>query len=213
MSGTVKNTIEYTADLIGYVTGKEFDVPLAMQKIKEIMKNYDESMKNNSWDGVKSYTRGLIRSQWLNEEDASIVKIRGIDPGLDATEWVYIIGNKGNSVAPKGLYWTAEDLNSQTYTGGEYSNECVLSYCYNETTNKYEVIANRVWLSQGDLGNNVALSAQHDWNSKPKATVIGSYDTYADAQEVYAAAKAANGGSFVFANQAVAEQVKTQVNQ
>ncbi len=144
---------------------------------------------------------------------------------LGATEWAYMTEKsdwqKGIAIGPKGLYWTTEDINSYTYTrdannkngnNSGFSQEYVLSYYYNSTDNKYEVIANPVWMNQADLGGKAALSAKSDWekgntnwNDNHKdydanAIVIGSADTYAEAQKIYADAKTANGGSFVYTN-------------
>ncbi len=76
----------------------------------------------------------------------------GLLEGLDATTWVYYIGNNGKYFG-KGLYRMAEVLSDLSLINGnkDASAEYVLSYYFDFTDNTYNVIQNRVWLHQKDM--------------------------------------------------------------
>lgn len=138
---------------------------------------------------------------------------------MGATSWVYINDKNLGNVSPQGLYWTTEtitddmfDMNTnykketkdgETYYTQRmqtYSNQDLLSYYYDPSTKTYSVIKNPVWMNQADLNGSVALSAKKDWE-KPAAKGIGEpVSSFAEAQKIYEAEKARNGGSAIYQN-------------
>lgn len=63
------------------------------------------------------------------------------------------------------------------------------------------MVQNHVWMDQasisGSNGEPALAAITREWN-KPAGTVVGSYDTYREAQKAYEQAKANNGGSVIF---------------
>lgn len=153
------------------------------------------------------YTRGLIQSSWLTDDDRNDPTIGKLASELGATMWTYYNGKK-SGLESDVLYWTTEkDFDSAPLTkdanarGDGWSEQTVLSYRYDKNTGMYSVIENRAWLNQ--LGydrqkthNGLAqLSAEYD---KPKGNVLGSYSTYEEAQEAYKKAKADHEGQYIY---------------
>lgn len=156
--------------------------------------------------GNMNFTRGLIQSGWLTDDDKDDSTIGKLASELDATMWTYYNGKKSgfeNGV----LYWTTEDLDSVPLTrndnapGKNWSKETVLSYRYDRDTGKYSVIKNHVWLDQpgADGNNHKGLAQLKSEYSKPAGITLGpSYSTYAEAQQAYEQAKRNNNNSVVF---------------
>ena len=155
------------------------------------------------------YTRGLIQSSWLKDDDKDDPTIGKLASELGATMWTYYNGlNTGSyKLGPDGggLYWTTENLDSVPLTkdpNGNWSKETVLSYRYdpNAKDKKYSVIENRVWLGQpgadGQKHNGLAqLPVEF---GKPAGTTLGTYSTYEEAQKKYEAVKAEHGGNYIY---------------
>ncbi len=197
LGGYVKNVFTYASDMLAYFNGGEFDIPAAIERISSLQSNYS------------GWTRGMIRSGWLNDSDSTLEEIQGIADELGATTWIYVNGKQSKDVKPNGLYWTTEDLSQVDWVSGtgdaqDYSAQSLLSYYYSPSDNTYYVIKNRVWCNQSDLSGATSLSAQYDWsgkyNGKPVAEIVGSASSYAEAKKIYNDTVTANGGSFVFEN-------------
>lgn len=154
------------------------------------------------------YTRGLIQSSWLTDDDRNDPTIGKLASELDATMWTYYNGKKSD-LENGVLYWTTEDLDSVNLTkhavasGSDWSEETVLSYRYDRDTGTYSVIKNHVWLDQpgADKKTHKGLAQLKGEYSKPAGETLGpSYSTYAEAQQAYEQAKKANNNSVVFTN-------------
>ena len=145
-----------------------------------------------------NYTRGMIQSGWLTDDDKKDSTIGKLASELDATMWTYYNGQKGG-LESGVLYWTTEkDFDSANLNnmGNHLSKETVLSYRYDTKTKLYSVIENRVWLGQpgadGQPHNGLAqLPLEH---RKPAGTTLGEYRTYEEAQKKYKEVKAQHGG-------------------
>lgn len=145
--------------------------------------------------GDMNFTRGLIQSSWLTDEDKKDSTIGKLASELDATMWTYYNGKKSgfeNGV----LYWTTEDLDSVPLTpnantpGNNWSKETVLSYRYdrNDKQNPYSVIKNHVWLDQpgaDEQSNHKGLAQLPVEYTKPAGTIVGKYSTYEEARQAY----------------------------
>ena len=158
--------------------------------------------------GDMNFTRGLIQSGWLTENDKKDSTIGKLASELDATMWTYYNGKK-SGLENGVLYWTTENLDSVTLTpnantsGNNWSKETVLSYRYDRDTGTYSVIKNHVWLGQSgsDGKTHKGLAQLSGEYSKPAGEKIGpSYSTYAEAQQAYEQAKKDNNNSVVFTN-------------
>lgn len=120
--------------------------------------------------------------------------------------WTYYNGlNPNNKFGPGGggLYWTTEkdfDSTKLTDEGKGWSKQTVLSYYYNPKDKTYSVIENRAWLNQpgSDRKNHNGLAQLPVEHQKPEGNVLGTYDTYAKAQEKYNAVKAAHKGDYIY---------------
>lgn len=157
------------------------------------------------------YTRGLIQSSWLTDDDKKDSTIGKLASELDATMWTYYNGqnpNKRGYLESGVLYWTTENLDSVPLTpkantpGNNWSKETVLSYRYDRDTGTYSVIKNHVWLDQpgadGQKHNGLAqLSGEYH---KPEGTTLKTFHTYEDAKQFYEQAKKDNDNSVVFTN-------------
>lgn len=152
------------------------------------------------------YTRGLIQSSWLTDDDRNDPTIGKLASELDATMWTYYNGKK-SGLENGVLYWTTEELDSVTLTpnaktsGNNWSKETVLSYRYDRDTGKYSVIKNHVWLDQpgADKKTHKGLAQLKGEYTKPAGTPLGpSYSTYAEAKQAYEQAKKDNNNSVVF---------------
>ena len=152
------------------------------------------------------YTRGLIQSSWLTDDDKDDPTIGKLASELGATMWTYYNGKKSgfeNGV----LYWTTEELDSVTLTpnantpGNNWSKETVLSYCYDRDTGTYSVIKNHVWLDQPGADKQkthkglAQLSGEY---SKPAGEKIETFGTYAEAQQKYK--ELTKNGGYIYTN-------------
>lgn len=152
--------------------------------------------------GDMNFTRGLIQSGWLTDDDKHDSTIGKLASELDATMWTYYNGKK-SGLENGVLYWTTEELDSVTLTpnantpGNNWSKETVLSYCYDRDTGTYSVIENRAWVNQighdGKSNHNALAQAPSEYQ-KPPANVLGTYKTYEAAQQKYNEVKKAQGG-------------------
>ena len=180
-----------------------FNIDPVLKHLDDKQKGYKDGNLKNGMD----YTRGLIQSSWLKDDDRNDPTIGKLASELDATMWTYYNGKK-SGLENGVLYWTTEkDFDSAPLTkdanarGDGWSEQTVLSYRYDKNTGMYSVIENRAWLNQ--LGydrqkthNGLAqLSAEYD---KPKGNVLGSYSTYEEAQEAYKKAKADHEGQYIY---------------
>lgn len=156
--------------------------------------------------GDMNFTRGLIQSGWLTDDDKHDSTIGKLASELDATMWTYYNGKKSD-LENGVLYWTTEELDSVTLTlnadtaGNNWSKETVLSYRYDRDTGKYSVIKNHVWLDQpgADKKTHKGLAQLKGEYTKPAGTPLGpSYSTYAEAKQAYEQAKKDNNNSVVF---------------
>lgn len=153
------------------------------------------------------YTRGLIQSSWLTDDDRNDSTIGKLASELDATMWTYYNGKKSD-LENGVLYWTTEELDSVTLTlnantqGNNWSKETVLSYRYdpNAKDKKYSVIENHVWLGQpgADKKTHNGLAQLPYEYGKPKGNVLGSYSTYEEAQKKYNEVKTAHEGKYIY---------------
>ena len=159
--------------------------------------------------GDMNFTRGLIQSGWLTENDKKDSTIGKLASELDATMWTYYNGKKSgfeNGV----LYWTTENLDSVQLTkhanapGKNWSEETVLSYRYdrNDKQHPYSVIKNHVWLDQpgADGNNHKGLAQLKGEYNKPEGTTLKTFRTYEGAKQFYEQAKKDNDNSVVFTN-------------
>ena len=180
-----------------------FNIDPVLKHLDDKQKGYKDGNLKNGMD----YTRGLIQSSWLTDDDRNDPTIGKLASELGATMWTYYNGKK-SGLESDVLYWTTEkDFDSAPLTkdanarGDGWSEQTVLSYRYDKNTGMYSVIENRAWLNQ--LGydrqkthNGLAqLSAEYD---KPKGNVLGSYSTYEEAQEAYKKAKADHEGQYIY---------------
>ena len=180
-----------------------FNIDPVLKHLDDKQKGYKDGNLKNGMD----YTRGLIQSSWLKDDDRNDPTIGKLASELGATMWTYYNGKK-SGLESDVLYWTTEkDFDSAPLTkdanarGDGWSEQTVLSYRYDKNTGMYSVIENRAWLNQ--LGydrqkthNGLAqLSAEYD---KPKGNVLGSYSTYEEAQEAYKKAKADHEGQCIY---------------
>lgn len=175
-----------------------FDMEAVIDRIKERQTSYLGNL-NNGMD----YRRGLIQSGWLKNGDEKDSTIGKLASELGATMWTYYNGEGRLAQDGVGLYWTTEkDFDSKTLKkeGIGWSQENVLSYYYNPKDKTYSVIENRAWLNQpgSDRKNHNGLAQLPVEHQKPEGNVLGTYDTYAKAQEKYNAVKAAHKGDYIY---------------
>ena len=178
-----------------------FNIDPVLERLDDMQKRY----KDGNWKNGMDYTRGLIQSSWLTDDDRNDPTIGKLASELGATMWTYYNGKGRLAQDGVGLYWTTEkDFDSAPLTkdanarGDGWSEQTVLSYRYDKNTGMYSVIENRAWLKQ--LGydrqkthNGLAqLSAEYD---KPEGKTLGGpYSTYEEAQKAYNDLKKKNGG-------------------
>lgn len=153
-----------------------------------------------------NYTRGLIQSSWLTDDDRNDPTIGKLASELGATMWTYYNGQM-DRLESGVLYWTTENLDSvnldrhDNASGKNWSEQTVLSYRYDRNTGKYSVIKNHVWLDQPGADKKThkglaQLSAEYD---KPEGKTLGGpYDTYAEAQKKYNEVKTAHEGKYIY---------------
>lgn len=179
-----------------------FNIDPVLKHLDDKQKGYKDGNLKNGMD----YTRGLIQSSWLTDDDRNDPTIGKLASELDATMWTYYNGKKSD-LENGVLYWTTEELDSVTLTpnaytqGNNWSKETVLSYRYDRDTGKYSVIKNHVWLDQpgADKKTHKGLAQLKGEYTKPAGTPLGpSYSTYAEAKQAYEQAKKDNNNSVVF---------------
>ncbi len=200
-----------TEDKTAAIHGQGFDINRAVDKIiKDVITNnnaYNQSTAGTS-RGKVNISRGFLRSQWVNHNstDGTLKDISGMEVGLGATSWLYVIGTNGN-VKPAGLYWTTENItddmfgNKSDQDHKDYTSEKLICYYYDRNTQKYKLIKNSLWTAQADLKGlgetvTVALRARHDCYGGD-GVYMGNengYDTYAEAQQAYKELVANNAG-------------------
>lgn len=175
-----------------------------LKRLREVQSNGHYSSSNLS-NGM-NYTRGMIQSGWLTDEDKKDSTIGQLASELGATMWTFYNGlnTTQNKLGPDGggLYWTTEKLDSAKLNkeGIGWSKETVLSYRYNTNTREYSVIENRVWLNQpgADGNKHNGLAQQPVEFGKPEGTTLGTYRTYEEAQKKYKEVKAQQGGNYIY---------------
>lgn len=206
VADSIKNVFGNASSLME--TAKKQGVNLNWDEIFQCLQkvqsngNYNE----NPQSGM-NYTRGMIQSGWLTNEDKQNSTIGKLASELGATMWTYY---NGLNTAPYklgpdggGLYWTTEDLSSGLTPEGKkgYSQQTVLSYRYDPSTGQYSVIENRAWLNQigrdGKYIHNALAQAPAEFG-KPPATVFGPFNTYEEAQKKYKEVKAQHGGNYIY---------------
>lgn len=181
-----------------------FDLKPVLKHLDDKQKGYKDGNLKNGMD----YTRGLIQSSWLTDDDRNDPTIGKLASELGATMWTYYNGEK-SSLENGVLYWTTEKdfdsaplMKDANARGDGWSEQTVLSYRYDKYTGMYSVIENRAWLYQ--LGadeqkthNGLAqLSAEYD---KPEGKTLGGpYETYAEAQKKYNEVKTAHEGKYIY---------------
>lgn len=178
-----------------------FDLKPVLERLDDMQKRYKDGNLKNGID----YTRGLIQSSWLTDDDRNDPTIGKLASELDATMWTYYNGKK-NGLENGVLYWTTENLDSESLTkhantpGNNWSEQTVLSYRYDRGTGTYSVIKNHVWLDQpgADGNNHKGLAQLKGEYHKPEGNVVGTSDTYEGAKKIYEDAKAANGGKYIY---------------
>lgn len=178
-----------------------FDLKPVLEHLDDKQKGY----KDGNWKNGMDYTRGLIQSSWLKDDDRNDPTIGKLASELDATMWTYYNGKK-SGLENGVLYWTTENLDSVSLkpndntAGNNWSKETVLSYRYDRDTGTYSVIKNHVWLDQpgADGNNHKGLAQLKGEYHKPEGNVVGTSDTYEGAKKIYEDAKAANGGKYIY---------------
>lgn len=178
-----------------------FDLKPVLERLDDMQKRYKDGNSNNGMD----YTRGLIQSSWLKDDDRNDPTIGKLASELGATMWTYYNGKK-SGLESGVLYWTTENLDSVNLdmhantSGNNWSKETVLSYRYDRDTGTYSVIKNHVWLDQpgADGNNHKGLAQLKGEYHKPEGNVVGTSDTYEGAKKIYEDAKAANGGKYIY---------------
>lgn len=176
------------------------DIDAVIDRIKERQTHYLENL-NNGMD----YTRGLIQSGWLTDDDRNDPTIGKLASELDATMWTYYNGKK-SGLESGVLYWTTENLDSVNLDmhanapGKNWSKETVLSYRYDRDTGKYSVIKNHVWLDQpgSDGKTHRGLAQLKGEYNKPEGTTLKTFRTYEEAKQFYETEKRNNNNSVVF---------------
>lgn len=179
-----------------------FDLKPVLERLDDMQKRYKDGNSKNGMD----YTRGLIQSSWLTDDDRNDPTIGKLASELGATMWTYYNGKK-SGLENGVLYWATENLDSVSLTpnantaGNNWSKETVLSYRYDRDTGTYSVIKNHVWLDQpgADKKTHKGLAQLKGEYTKPAGTPLGpSYSTYAEAKQAYEQAKKDNNNSVVF---------------
>ena len=175
-----------------------------LKRLREVQSNGHYSSSNLS-SGM-NYTRGMIQSGWLTDDDKKDSTIGKLASELGATMWTYYNGlnTAPNKLGPDGggLYWTTEKLDSAKLNkdGIGWSKETVLSYRYNTNMREYSVIENRVWLNQpgADGKTHNGLAQQPPEFGKPAGKTLGTFKTYEEAQKKYNEVKAQQGGNYIY---------------
>lgn len=204
LASSVKGVFADAGGLLEHASKGEkaaFDIQPSIDKLKALYEKYN---RGNGFmqAGDKNTSRGILMDTWLYDTDRNDTDIAKLTSELGATQWTYYHG-KGpkypNSISSDsvGLYWSTEDLSKAQLTGDNYSNESVLSYYYDGS--RYYVMKNRVWMDQKPYNHGQpGLASKGREYGKPAAEIVGSYSTYAEAQQAYEKAKKDNKNSVVF---------------
>ena len=179
-----------------------FDLKPVLERLDDMQKRY----KDGNWKNGMDYTRGLIQSSWLTDDDRNDPTIGKLASELSATMWTYYNGQNGG-LESGVLYWTTENLDSVTLTpndktqGNNWSKETVLSYRYDPKDKTYSVIENRAWVNQighdREFNHNALAQAPSEYQ-KPPANVLGTYGTYEEAQKKYNEVKTKHEGNYIY---------------
>lgn len=180
-----------------------FNIDPVLKHLDDKQKGYKDGNLKNGMD----YTRGLIQSSWLTDDDRNDPTIGKLASELGATMWTYYNGKK-SGLENGVLYWATENLDSVSLTpnaytaGNNWSKETVLSYRYDRDTGTYSVIKNHVWLDQpgADGNNHKGLAQLKGEYNKPEGTTLKTFRTYEGAKQFYEQAKKDNDNSVVFTN-------------
>ena len=177
-----------------------FDLKPVLERLDDMQKGYQDGNSNNGMD----YTRGLIQSSWLTDDDRNDPTIGKLASELGATMWTYYNGKGRLAQDGVGLYWTTEkdfDSAELTYEGKGWSKKTVLSYRYDPKDKTYSVIENRAWVNQighdGKFNHNALAQAPSEYQ-KPPANVLGTYGTYEEAQKKYNEVKTKHEGNYIY---------------
>ena len=178
-----------------------FDLKPVLERLDDMQKRY----KDGNWKNGMDYTRGLIQSSWLTDDDRNDPTIGKLASELGATMWTYYNGKK-SGLENGVLYWATENLDSVSLTpnantaGNNWSKETVLSYRYDRDTGTYSVIKNHVWLDQpgADGNNHKGLAQLKGEYNKPEGTTLKTFRTYEEAKQFYETEKGNNNNSVVF---------------
>ena len=84
-----------------------FNIDPVLKHLDDMQKEYQDRNSNNGMD----YTRGLIQSSWLTDDDRNDPTIGKLASELGATMWTYYNGKK-SGLESGVLYWTTENLDS-----------------------------------------------------------------------------------------------------
>ena len=205
VADSIKNVFGNASSLME--TAKKQGVNLNWDEIVQCLRkvqsngNYNE----NPQSGM-NYTRGMIQSGWLTDQDQKDSKIGQLATELGATMWTFYNGENAGKLGTEGggLYWTTEDLKSaklEAEGDNPYSQKTVLSYRYDPLKKKYYVLENRAFVNQIGRNwafNNNALSQAPAEYGKPPATVIGTFDTYEQAKIKYNEVKKQHEGNYIY---------------
>ena len=176
------------------------DIDAVIDRIKERQTHYLENLNNGM-----NFTRGLIQSGWLTDDDRNDPTIGKLASELSATMWTYYNGQNGG-LESGVLYWTTENLDSVNLDrhanapGKNWSEQTVLSYRYDRDTGTYSVIKNHVWLDQpgSDGKTHRGLAQLKGEYNKPEGTTLKTFRTYEEAKQFYETEKRNNNNSVVF---------------
>ena len=174
------------------------DIDAVIDRIKERQTHYLENLNNGM-----NFTRGLIQSGWLTDDDRNDPTIGKLASELGATMWTYYNGKGRLAQDGVGLYWTTEkdfDSAELKYEGKGWSKQTVLSYRYDRDTGTYSVIKNHVWLDQpgSDGKTHRGLAQLKGEYNKPEGTTLKTFRTYEEAKQFYETEKRNNNNSVVF---------------
>lgn len=208
LAGSIKGVFTDAGSLLEQASKGEksaFDIQPSIDKLKALLGNYNLGNNSHMQAKDKNTSRGILMDGWLDDTDRKDIDIAKLTSELGARQWTYYHG-KGpkypNSISSDsvGLYWSTEDLSKAQLTTApseNYSNESVLSYYYDGSS--YYVVKNRVWMDQKQYNHEQpGLASKGSEYGKPPAEIVGSYSTYAEAQQAYEKEKRGNDNSVVF---------------
>ena len=223
---------------------RDYDLAGPIANIESFQSFYHEG-GDRPGANQRNYTRGMVRSGWIddnppdNTDSYNKTLINTLRDELGAAQWTYLNGvnknSQGNTINVgnysnefKGFYWTIQELTMDVFTlnstsqKNNYSNEEVLQYFYYFDTNTnqglYFIGKSRVWLSQEDVQNKVALGALGKQYNKPAGHYVQlnadgtttdvpvgdtldktkGFSSLEKAKEVFETARAQNNGDIVF---------------